>query len=350
LSPRNQRREAELFDPMKNPSSLNGQRLTAAAGARNPSTLEAERRAAPAIDYYALMTAAVDRLTRNTAQLRRALYDSAETALLHELRNLRPPIPESDVTHEHLSFHRAIQKVETEWALRDTSPESRFDPHPGRLPTDEAALAVMVPKCELQIGACGATELGVKLPRTEPDPPVPTWLLVGAAEPKGRANSLKGIIFPLVSLVLAGILIIAVFCRPTVINLAIQVVEPIAERTSLPKMMDMVHWGSSLALDGERGSSGPLARNAVIYVEDPADLKVARHTGSAVWRSDAVEDGIHDTVVIHALIEIPEVGMSVAMMLHGNVDKKLVRPTSLKSRWSWAVQSSAVSPRSKVSC
>src|SRR5262249_4494282 len=73
------------------------------------------------IDYDGLIAAAIGNLNNNTAALRHALYNHAEKALICELRKIDPPLLESDIIRERLLFHRAVQRVETEYALRDTT-------------------------------------------------------------------------------------------------------------------------------------------------------------------------------------------------------------------------------------
>ena len=87
-----------------------------------PWGIETAREAAAQIDYYALIGEAVGRLTKNTTELRRALYASAEAALLRELRALDPPLSEPEIAHEHLSFHKAVHRLETEWTLQEILP------------------------------------------------------------------------------------------------------------------------------------------------------------------------------------------------------------------------------------
>lgn len=65
-------------------------------------------------DYYSLIAKAVAGL--ENAQERRTLYERGRNALLAELGAIRPPLRQSVITKEQLSFEEAIRKVEAEMA------------------------------------------------------------------------------------------------------------------------------------------------------------------------------------------------------------------------------------------
>ncbi len=67
-------------------------------------------------DYYPLISRAVANLGPSTPEQRRDLYTRATNALIGQLRNSQPPIPEADITRERLSLEDAIGRVETEVA------------------------------------------------------------------------------------------------------------------------------------------------------------------------------------------------------------------------------------------
>jgi hypothetical protein len=75
-------------------------------------------------DYYALMTRALGKLERNTAEDRRVLFDRARAVLLMQLGNRKPPATEPEVKREQFALEVAIRKVELELAtavVRSTS-------------------------------------------------------------------------------------------------------------------------------------------------------------------------------------------------------------------------------------
>ncbi len=62
-------------------------------------------------DYYPLIARAVAGLAKSTGENRRALYERARSALLAQLRNLDPPLAESEITRERLLLEEAVRKV-----------------------------------------------------------------------------------------------------------------------------------------------------------------------------------------------------------------------------------------------
>jgi putative ABC transport system ATP-binding protein len=67
-------------------------------------------------DYYPLIARAVAGLDNSTRESRHALYGSARTAQLAQLRDFDPPLAESEITRERLALEEAIRKVEAEAA------------------------------------------------------------------------------------------------------------------------------------------------------------------------------------------------------------------------------------------
>jgi hypothetical protein len=79
-------------------------------------------------DYYPLIGKAVSGLEKNTGEARRLLYERARTALVGQLRNLNPPLTESEITRERLALEEAIRKVEAEAARRLRMEPPRSNP------------------------------------------------------------------------------------------------------------------------------------------------------------------------------------------------------------------------------
>jgi hypothetical protein len=65
-------------------------------------------------DYTPLISRAVGALAENTGEARRGVYERARAALLAQLRNMNPPLPEEHITRERMSLEDAIRKVELE--------------------------------------------------------------------------------------------------------------------------------------------------------------------------------------------------------------------------------------------
>jgi hypothetical protein len=69
-------------------------------------------------DYQPLIQRAIAGLDKNTGEARRALYERARTALVAQLRGVKPPLQEAEITRERLALEEAIRKVEAEAARR----------------------------------------------------------------------------------------------------------------------------------------------------------------------------------------------------------------------------------------
>jgi hypothetical protein len=70
-------------------------------------------------DYYPLIARAIAGLDPSApGESRRALYERARAALIAQLRNVQPPLSESEITRERLSLEEAVRKVESEAAQR----------------------------------------------------------------------------------------------------------------------------------------------------------------------------------------------------------------------------------------
>src|SRR5271156_3914197 len=64
-------------------------------------------------DYHSLLTRAVANLPNaGTPATRAAIYGRARKALLEQLRSLRPPLPERDITREEKALDAAIAESE----------------------------------------------------------------------------------------------------------------------------------------------------------------------------------------------------------------------------------------------
>jgi hypothetical protein len=79
-------------------------------------------------DYHPLIARAVDGLTKNTGDARRALYERARSALVAQLRGVDPALSESDITKERLALEEAIRKVEAEAARKALSEPKNSSP------------------------------------------------------------------------------------------------------------------------------------------------------------------------------------------------------------------------------
>ena len=69
-------------------------------------------------DYHSLLMRAVANLPNaGTPATRGAIYERARKALLDQLRSLRPPLPESDISREENALDAAIAECEDSKSL-----------------------------------------------------------------------------------------------------------------------------------------------------------------------------------------------------------------------------------------
>ena len=118
-------------------------------------------------DYHPLIARAVDGLGTSTGEARRALYERARAALVSQLRSIKPPLAEADITRERLALEDAIRKVEAEAVRkarieRPAAPPPRSSPPAARTPV---APAVPVPPRRDRPGPA----LGTMQPPSRPD-------------------------------------------------------------------------------------------------------------------------------------------------------------------------------------
>lgn len=73
-------------------------------------------------EYYPLLAKAVAGLNEPTREARQALYDRARNALLNQLRNLQPPVGESEIARETEALASAAAKLESELNARSAPP------------------------------------------------------------------------------------------------------------------------------------------------------------------------------------------------------------------------------------
>ncbi|HEY3622781.1 MAG TPA: hypothetical protein VGL12_10400 [Roseiarcus sp.] len=74
-------------------------------------------------DYHSLLMRAVANLPNaGTPATRGAIYERARKALLEQLRSLRPPLPESDITREEKALDAAIAEIEERYGSQDPAP------------------------------------------------------------------------------------------------------------------------------------------------------------------------------------------------------------------------------------
>ena len=117
-------------------------------------------------DYHSLLTRAVANLPNaGTPATRAAIYGRARKALLEQLRSLRPPLPESDITREEKALDAAIAEIEGRHGSQDPAPPPASAPpaptspaagKPGAAPAKAVPAASSTGRCPAPHRACCA--------------------------------------------------------------------------------------------------------------------------------------------------------------------------------------------------
>ena len=78
-------------------------------------------------DYQSLLTRAIANLPNaSVAAARQTIYDRARSALVTQLRSLRPPLPDSDIEREERALDSAIAQVEEQFGATTVPARGAF--------------------------------------------------------------------------------------------------------------------------------------------------------------------------------------------------------------------------------
>ncbi len=101
-------------------------------------------------EYYPLLERAVAALPDPTPEARRSIYDRARSALIGQLRSMRPPVPEPDILRESAALDEAVARVEARFTTPPRAaslagpaarPAATMPPPPGVPPARPAPAA-----------------------------------------------------------------------------------------------------------------------------------------------------------------------------------------------------------------
>jgi hypothetical protein len=87
-------------------------------------------------EYYPLLAKAVAGLQNSTPEARRVIYERARKALIAQLQNLQPPVPDADIARETQALDMAMARIEAELTAPNGSAGKapRVEPRPAAAP------------------------------------------------------------------------------------------------------------------------------------------------------------------------------------------------------------------------
>ena len=288
-------------------------------------------------EYYPLIARAIEGLTDKSAPTRRAVYERARTALQEQLRSLDPPLADVDIRRERLALDDAIERVEAEYDP---------DAHRPNLPASIGLPGAPSEAAETENAAAPADEEpppfeDERTPEHEEDPPAhgaatPARPRVDSHSPALRSTG-RGrtvVLGFVLALAIGAIAVAAWLLRDTPDTLATQ--PPVAEAPAVPapepengKITERVGGGPPLpAQAGDAGTRQEVgvAQQAIYYEEDTTNPQQPREvTGRAVWRLEGVNAGQGQPLetAVRAVIDYPEVGLTMNLLLRRNLDPTL---------------------------
>jgi hypothetical protein len=318
-------------------------------------------------EYYPLIARAIEGLSDKSPPMRRAVYERARTALQEQLRSLDPPLAEVDIRRERLALDDAIEQVEAEYdpdAHRPNLPASVGLPGAPA----EAPAAALPPAPPPRKEESFQEEVFEEEPfreepfreepfREEPyqEEPAGERLPVEAEEhrpvhgeaipARPRVDSYSPVLHStgrgravvlgvVLAVAIAAIAVAAWLLRDTPDTLATQ--PQVAETPAAPapepgngKIAERVGGGPALpAQPGDPGSRQEVgvAQRAIYYEEDTTNPQRPREvTGRAVWRLEGVNAGQGQPLetAVRAVVDYPEVGMTMNILLRRNLDPTL---------------------------
>ncbi len=345
-------------------------------------------------DYYPLLERAVSSLPESTPETRRAIYERARKALINQLRNVQPPVPESYINRENQALNLSIAQLEA--ALQQAAgarpintpgrpiqrpmvpgqtrplppgatppqvpPAQATGPTPPRAGQEPAP----EPKAELRSGPVTAPGGEAPVVRSEPravqnndlesDDDRPEGRRpVAVTPPKAPPNPMKRIAILGVILLLAIVAVAALAIRlkdnpqdyaRSRTPVSTEEAEPEAP---LGKIIDRV--GSDQT--GRAGAPQPqpqrpaattaepsiaVAQRAAILVEAPDDpQKVKTFIGTTLWSIDP--SGAKPVLV--AEINLPDARLKVSMRMSRNTDPRLPASHTMEFRFTPGADSEA---------
>ena len=89
---------------------------------------ESEPSLAPAVDYYAIVSKAIDGLALNNAEMRAEIYERARTVVTQRLKEAGPTMSSHMVAVEQLAFDRAVKNIEADQRAKPPTTPKQVQP------------------------------------------------------------------------------------------------------------------------------------------------------------------------------------------------------------------------------
>ncbi|HEV2564382.1 MAG TPA: histidine kinase [Microvirga sp.] len=281
-------------------------------------------------DYYPLIARAVEGLPEQTPDKRHAVYERARTALIAQLRSLNPPLTEAEIQQEGRSLDEAIERVEADYVvpsagvdamaptpagdqLVSEGPRSTGSVHGLRAPAPHAAAE--------DEAEDSYAEPAVARPKIDSRPHP-------AMQGKGRTRTI--IFGSVLALVIAAIAAFAFLWRDKPEDLApetpvAQAPQPAPADSKINERVGGQAPPTTAPAPAPRQETGVVQR-AVFYEEDPANPQTPKaQVGRVTWRLEDVNPGQGQPLekAVSALIEVPDAGLTMRMVLRRNLDATL---------------------------
>ena len=315
-------------------------------------------------DYYPLLERAVASLPESTPEARRAIYERARKALLNQLRNVQPPVPESYINRENQALNLSIAQLEAALARADDAPPSGRPVAPKPVRPAPPAPAQMAPRMADIRAAPAADQKSLAPPvqgetRDEGDSDaalngsderLENRRPVAIAPPKAPPHPMKRVAILGVILLLAMIAVAALAIRlkdnPQDYARSRSPIAAEEQEAEAPlgKLIDRV--GSDQTGRAPTSAPGgrpaavpapapqpslPVAQRAAILIEAPDDpQRVKTFVGTSLWGVQTSADG----PVLVADIVLPEANLAVSMRMSRNTDSRLPASHTIELRFS----------------
>lgn len=290
-------------------------------------------------DFYPVLSKAIAGLQEQTPQARRAIYDRARQVLVAQLRNVNPPISESEIARQRLALDDVINRIEQENLERTESTVAAAPapvpepPPPAPAPARPVAPVIAAP----QPAPLSTDTLATEALPAESAAVVDRPRLEFAPAPRSNAGSKRKLI--VVGGVLLGMAAVgtaAYYVNQD--NRTLPVSGPgqtpaAAQPQGGPKINERVGAEPApvpapAAPTQPQAGAAPraelaIAQRAVLYIEPTDAAQPPRAiVGRVSWRVEAQNTGQGQLLetVVRADVDIAEAGLQLAFTLRRNMD------------------------------